>query len=42
MKSVIPINTESEDIFHVMEDGIVLCKLINSIEEGAIDFRAVN
>ena len=39
---VIPINPDSDDIFHIMEDGIVLCKLINSIQEGAIDFRAVN
>jgi len=25
-----------------MEDGIILCKLINEIQEGCIDFRAVN
>lgn len=35
-------NPDSDDLFHSMEDGIVLCKLINSIQEGFIDFRAVN
>mmetsp|Transcript_25284 Transcript_25284/g.19042 ORF Transcript_25284/g.19042 Transcript_25284/m.19042 type:complete len:106 (+) Transcript_25284:476-793(+) len=25
-----------------MEDGIILCKLIDSCQEGTIDFRAVN
>lgn len=27
---VIPINPDNDDIFHAMEDGLVLCKLINS------------
>ena len=31
LKGVIPINPDEDDIFHAMEDGIVLCKLINSI-----------
>lgn len=29
VKEVIPINPENDDMFHAMEDGIVLCKLIN-------------
>jgi hypothetical protein len=29
VKEVIPLNPENDDLFHVMEDGIVLCKLIN-------------
>ena len=31
LASVIPMNPETDDIFHCMEDGIILCKLINSI-----------
>lgn len=27
----LPINPENDDIFSSMEDGIILCKLINSI-----------
>jgi hypothetical protein len=29
LKDVIPMNPESDDLFHCMEDGTVLCKLIN-------------
>ena len=42
VKEVIPINPESDDLFHVMEDGIVLCKLINQAQDHTIDMRAVN
>ena len=42
VKDKIPMNPENDDLFHVMEDGLILCKLINSIQEGTIDFRAVN
>ena len=42
VKDVIPMNPESDDLFHCMGDGIILCKLINNIQEGYIDFRAVN
>jgi len=35
-------NPESDDIFSAMEDGIVLCKLINEAAPDTIDFRAVN
>lgn len=30
LAGVIPINPENDDIFHAMEDGLVLCSLINS------------
>lgn len=26
---IIPLNPENDDLFHAMEDGIVLCKLID-------------
>lgn len=42
VKDVIPINPEGDDIFHAMEDGIILSKLINASIENTIDFRAVN
>lgn len=42
LKGIIPINQDSDDIFHAMEDGIVLCKLINTAAANTIDFRAVN
>lgn len=42
VKGVIPINPENDDIFHSMEDGIVLSKLINQAVENTIDMRAVN
>ena len=42
MRDILPINPENEDIFHALEDGIILSKLINTIQEGCIDFRALN
>jgi hypothetical protein len=42
LEGIIPINPNSDDIFHVLEDGIILCKLINTAEPNTIDFRAVN
>jgi plastin-1 len=42
VKEIIPINPESDDLFHSLEDGIILSKLINASAESTIDFRAVN
>lgn len=42
LTGIIPLNPNSDDIFHVLEDGIILCKLINSAAPNTIDFRAVN
>jgi hypothetical protein len=39
---LLPINPDSDDLFTAMEDGIILCKLINASIENTIDFRAVN
>lgn len=38
----LPINPDSDDLFHVFDDGIVLCKLIMSIDPECIDRRAMN
>lgn len=42
VKDVIPLNPENDDMFHSMEDGIILCKLINKAADNTIDMRAVN
>jgi plastin-1 len=39
---VLPLNPESDDLFHSMESGVVLAKLINIAVENTIDFRAMN
>ena len=41
-KETVPINSENDDIFHVLEDGIILCKLLNAAADNTIDMRAVN
>ena len=38
----LPIDPESMDIFAVMKDGIILCKLINCAVKGTIDERTIN
>ena len=42
LKEFVPLNTENDDIFSAMENGIMLCKLINLAVEGTIDLRALN
>ena len=38
----LPINPDSMDVFAVMKDGIILCKLINVANPGTIDERTIN
>lgn len=38
----LPIDPDSEDLFHIMSDGLVLIKLLNEVEEGRVDMRTVN
>lgn len=42
VQGILPINPENDDVFHSLEDGVILSKLINSAAENTIDFRAVN
>jgi hypothetical protein len=42
LKDRLPIDPDSDDLFHVLSDGIVLIKLLNVIEPGRIDMRTVN
>lgn len=41
-KSKLPIKTDGDDLFHVLDDGIILCKLIMVIDPECIDRRAMN
>lgn len=38
----LPIKPEGDDMFHVLSDGIVLCKLVMAIDPDCIDARAIN
>jgi plastin-1 len=42
VKDRFPMVAESDDLFHVMADGMVLIRLINEIEKDSIDMRTVN
>lgn len=35
-------NTEDDSLFHVFDNGILLCKLLLQIDSGCIDERALN
>jgi len=38
----IPCNPDDDSLFHAFDNGVVLCKLVRSIDEDAIDARAIN
>ncbi len=42
MQLIVPINEDSDDIFSALQDGLLMCKLINMAQTDAIDMRAVN
>lgn len=42
LKDRIPMDSATDDMFHAMEDGKALCKLINCCEPDTIDERAIN
>lgn len=39
---LLPINPDSMDLFPVLKNGLVLCKLINTAQPGTIDERVIN
>ncbi len=41
-KKYLPIEPDSMDIFTVLKNGIILCKLVNKAQTGTIDERAIN
>ena len=38
----IPMNADNEDLFHVFDDGVLMCKLLLQIDPECIDERAIN
>jgi len=42
VKEFFPLNPENDDLFHSMENGLVLSKLVNIAVENTIDMRALN
>ncbi|XVE72667.1 hypothetical protein DITRI_Ditri11bG0056900 [Diplodiscus trichospermus] len=42
LNKYIPINPSSNDLFEIVKDGVLLCKLINVAVPGTIDERAIN
>ena len=38
----LPMNTEDDSLFHVFDNGLVLCKLIMAVQPDCIDTRALN
>jgi plastin-1 len=39
---MLPMDAETDDLFHATANGILLCKLLHSISPDSIDMRAVN
>ncbi|KAL9454022.1 hypothetical protein AB3S75_009594 [Citrus x aurantiifolia] len=42
IKKYLPIDPSSNDLFEIVKDGVLLCKLINVAVPGTIDERAIN
>lgn len=42
LKDRLPMSTEDETLFHVFDNGILMCKLLMLIDENCIDTRAIN
>lgn len=42
LKTYLPIDPSSNEIFNLVQDGVLLCKLINVAVPGTIDERAIN
>ena len=41
-KKYLPIDPDTNDIFDRLKNGVILCKLMNKIQEGTIDERVIN
>lgn len=42
LKQFLPLDPDSDDLFNLAKDGVLLCKLINVAVPGTIDERAIN
>lgn len=41
-KNLLPINADNMDLFPVLKNGVILCKLVNAAVPGTIDERVIN
>lgn len=39
---MLPINPDSDDLFSAVDNGIILCKLVNIVQPGTVDERVLN
>lgn len=42
VQNIFPLNPNTSDLFEKVENGILLCKMVNDAESGAIDERTIN
>jgi len=42
VKERFPIEPESDELWHVMSDGMVMIRILNTIDKDAVDMRTVN
>jgi plastin-1 len=42
VKDRLPMNVEDETLFHVFDNGVLMCKLLMLLDEDSIDTRAIN
>lgn len=42
LSHLLPMGIDNDDFFFVLGDGVILCKLVNLVQSGTIDMRAVN
>jgi hypothetical protein len=42
LKDRLPMNTEDETLFHVFDNGVLMCKMLMMLEPNCIDNRAIN
>jgi len=42
LKDIMPMNPKTHDLFEKVENGLLLCKMVNDAEPGTIDERTIN
>jgi hypothetical protein len=42
LKDRLPMNTEDETLFHVFDNGVLMCKILMTLDPDCIDDRAIN
>ena len=41
-KEILPIDPDSDDLFKAVDNGVILCKLVNIVQPGTVDERVLN